>query len=97
MRAYSSGVRPCWAMISGVIGTDMEKAAEHPQFAARDKWREVMTENGPVRAMLPPFQFTDFEAVMGDVPSVGQHTDEVLRELGYAEAEIVTLHGANAV
>src|SRR5271165_765665 len=50
----------------------------HEQFAARDKWREIMTENGPVRALLPPFQFTDFEAVVGDVPSVGQHTDQVL-------------------
>jgi itaconate CoA-transferase len=69
----------------------------HEQFSARDKWREVMTECGPVRALLPPFQFTDFEAVMGDVPSVGQHTDVILGELGYATAEIAAMHQKGAV
>jgi itaconate CoA-transferase len=69
----------------------------HEQFAARDKWRDVMTENGPVRAMLPPFEFTDFEAVMGDVPSVGQHTDEVLAELGYAPPAIAAMRKAGAI
>ena len=63
----------------------------HEQFASRDKWREVMTENGPVRAMLPPFQFTDTEAVMGDVPAVGQHTGQILAELGYDKAGIAAL------
>ena len=72
-------------------------AWNHEQFAARDKWREIMTENGPVRALLPPFQFTDFEAVMGDVPSIGQHTDQILGELGYATSEIAAMHAAGAV
>jgi itaconate CoA-transferase len=69
----------------------------HEQFAARDKWREIMTENGPVRALLPPYQFTDFEAVMGDVPAVGQHTDEILTELGYTAPEISAMRDSGAV
>ena len=56
---------------------------DHVQFSARDRWREVATRGGPVRALLPPFTFTDVEAAMGDVPALGQHTDAVLRQLGY--------------
>jgi itaconate CoA-transferase len=69
----------------------------HEQFSARDKWREIMTENGPVRALLPPFEFADFEAVVGDVPSVGQHTDQVLTELGYAASAIAAMRGTGAI
>jgi crotonobetainyl-CoA:carnitine CoA-transferase CaiB-like acyl-CoA transferase len=69
----------------------------HEQFAARDKWREVNTAEGPVRALLPPFTFTDQEAVMGDVPSLGQHTDAVLRDLGYDAAAIAGLRDAGAL
>ena len=72
-------------------------AWNHEQFSFRNKWREVMTENGPVRAMLPPFQFTDQEAFMGDVPAVGQHTNAILAELGHDPAAIAALRAAGAV
>ena len=70
---------------------------QHVQFSARDRWREVETPGGPVKALLPPFTFTDTEAVMGDVPALGQHTDVVLRELGYDQRAIDALHSAGAV
>ena len=57
---------------------------EHVQFARATAGARSSTPGGPVRALLPPFTFTDVEAAMGDVPALGQHTDAVLRELGYA-------------
>ncbi len=69
----------------------------HVQFSARDKWRQIQTEAGPVRAMLPPFTFTDQEAVMGDVPSVGQHTDQVLNEIGFSAQKIAAMRAAGAI
>ena len=48
---------------------------EHPQLAARDRWREVETPAGPVRALLPPVTVAGREARMGPVPALGEHTD----------------------
>jgi len=56
--------------------------AEHPQLAARDRWREVSAPGGPVRALLPPVTLPDREAAMGDIPAPGQHTAAILAELG---------------
>ena len=69
----------------------------HVQFSARDRWRQVGTEAGPVRGLLPPFTFADEEAPVGDVPSVGQHTDEVLREIGLSTAQIAAMRAAGAL
>jgi itaconate CoA-transferase len=69
----------------------------HVQFAARDRWREIGTEAGPVRVLLPPVTFTDEAAAMGDVPCVGQHTDEVLGEIGFSRERIAAMRAAGAV
>jgi itaconate CoA-transferase len=67
---------------------DVRGLVEHPQLVARDRWRQVETENGPVRALLPPATFADVEAPMGPVPALGQHTVAVLRELGLDDSRI---------
>jgi itaconate CoA-transferase len=61
--------------------------AEHPQLAARDRWREVGTPHGPVRALLPPVTVPGREPVLGAVPAVGQHTAAIRAELGFPPAD----------
>ena len=65
---------------SARLRTPAEFAA-HPQLAARDRWREVDTPAGPVRALLPPVTVPGRQAAMGAVPALGQHTEEVLDEI----------------
>ena len=64
---------------SARLRTPAEFAA-HPQLEARDRWREVGTPAGPVRALLPPVTVPGREAAMGAVPALGEHTDSVLAE-----------------
>ena len=57
--------------------------AAHPQLAARDRWREVGTPGGPVRALLPPVSMPGREPAMGPVPALGEHTAAIRAELGF--------------
>lgn len=50
-----------------------------------------------IRALLPPIVFSDIEAVMGDVPALGQDTTAILQDLGLQQDEILGLHESGAV
>ncbi|MCW2762087.1 MAG: L-carnitine dehydratase/bile acid-inducible protein [Marmoricola sp.] len=63
---------------------------DHPQLAARDRWREVGSPGGRVRALLPPVTMDGREAAMGDVPSLGQHSASLRREFGRASSPAET-------
>jgi len=75
----------------------MQEFWGHPQLAARDRWREVETPAGPVRAAMPPFNLSEFEPRMDDVPALGQHSTQVLLGLGFSEAEIARFAGENVI
>jgi itaconate CoA-transferase len=70
---------------AGIANARLRTPAEfaaHPQLAARDRWRDIGTPAGPVRALLPPVTVSGRESAMGDVPGLGQHTAAILAELG---------------
>ncbi|MEU5842099.1 CaiB/BaiF CoA-transferase family protein [Rhodococcus sp. NPDC047139] len=76
---------------------DLRGLIDHPQLGTRDRWREVQTEVGPVRGILPPMNFRDVELPMGAVPGLGQHTDAVLADLGLTDEQIAGLKRAGIV
>lgn len=76
---------------------DLHAMIEHPQLEERDRWRDVETENGTVRAVLPPITYGDVAARMGPVPRLGRDTDAVLTELGYSPDQIAALRSDGVV
>jgi itaconate CoA-transferase len=74
---------------AGIANARLRTPAEfaaHPQLAARNRWREVATPAGPVRALLPPATVPGREAAMGAVPALGEHTAAILAEFGLDSA-----------
>jgi itaconate CoA-transferase len=84
------------AKIANARVNTMHDVWEHPQLAARGRWREVGTPAGPVPALLPPGSW-DVEPRMDPVPALGEHTEPVLVELGYDAQEIHTLRATAAI
>lgn len=68
--------------IANALLRDMRSFADHPQLLARQRWADYDSPAGPLRALIPPATLEGSTPVMGPVPSVGQHTEAVLAELG---------------
>ena len=85
------------AQIANARVNTMRDVWEHPQLKARDRWREVGTSAGVVPALLPPGSWEEGAPRMEAVPALGEHTDAILRELGYAADDIAALRAANAI
>lgn len=70
---------------------------EHPQLKARNRWREMASPVGPLATLLPPVTMSDCQARLDGVPAVGEHTERILGELGYSDADIAALRQTGAV
>ena len=74
-----------------------EEVWRHAQLQARDRWREMGSPKGKLPTLLPPATHDSFEAHIGAVPEIGEHTENILLELGFTEEEITELRLANAI
>ena len=84
------------AQIANARVNTMAEVWDHPQLAARGRWREVGSPAGPLPALLPPGSWTEGPR-MDPVPALGEHTDAILRELGVSGAERDALRAEGAI
>ena len=76
---------------AGIANARMNTVREfldHPQLAARDRWRSFGSPVGPLRTVLPPFNIEGVEIPMAPIPAVGEHTDAILGELGISPGTV---------
>lgn len=85
------------AQIANARLNEMADVWRHPQLRARNRWVEVDSPAGPIPALLPPGIDDASAGRMDAVPSLGAHTDAVLRELDFSEDEIRALRAEKVV
>jgi crotonobetainyl-CoA:carnitine CoA-transferase CaiB-like acyl-CoA transferase len=69
------------ASIANAKLRDMTDFSAHPQLIDRDRWMNVPSPVGPLRTLRPPVTTTGFEYRVGPIPTIGEHTEAVLREI----------------
>jgi itaconate CoA-transferase len=76
------------AQIANARMNTVREFVAHPQLAARNRWQTVDSPAGPLPALVPPVDIEGVEPSMGPIPSLGQHTDGILGELGFDSATV---------
>lgn len=76
------------AKIANARLNNMKDFFEHPQLAARKRWEQVQTPEGAISALIPPVTMNGVESVMKPVPALGEHTDQILDEIGMYSGKV---------
>jgi formyl-CoA transferase len=83
---------PCAPVMS------MKEIANDPSLRASGTITEVdHKERGKYLTVGSPIKFSDMKVEITGSPLLGEHTDQVLAELGYSSANIAAMHTAKAV
>jgi itaconate CoA-transferase len=85
------------AGIANARMNDMAGVWAHPQLRARDRWVEVSSSEGPLPALLPPGRTDAFTPRMDPIPDIGEHSHEILGELGLTADDIAELEQQGAI
>jgi crotonobetainyl-CoA:carnitine CoA-transferase CaiB-like acyl-CoA transferase len=73
-------------LVAGAINT-YEQVAAHPDVRASGTFVEVVDDGGPYTVVRSPWRSGE-EPARTPAPRVGQHTREILTQLGYPAAEV---------
>ena len=85
------------AQIANAHVNDMHDVWKHPQLKARDRWTRIETPIGPIPALLPPGKTDAYTPRMDPVPGLGEHSESILRELGWSAPDVGRLRQIGAI
>ena len=85
------------AGIANARVNEMADVWAHPQLQARKRWRDIGSPSGALRALIPPVTTDSFDPRMDGVPELGEHTESILGELGFAPEAIAALRREKAI
>ena len=85
------------AQIANAHVNDMHDVWKHPQLQARDRWTRIETPIGPIPALLPPGKTDAYTPRMDPVPGLGEHSESILRELGWSAPDVGRLRQIGAI
>ncbi len=85
------------AQIANARLNNMQGLWSHEQLKARNRWVDVNSPAGPIPAMLPPGLNDSYEYRMDPIPTVGQHTESILAEIGITQSEIENMRASGAI
>ena len=85
------------AQIANARMNDMAGLWNHEQLTARNRWQSVGSPVGEIPALLPPGKNSAFEYRMGPIPAIGEHTEQILTELGFSSEQIKELRASKAI
>ena len=66
----------------------MEEVWNHPQLKALNRIVSTPTPHGIISSFKPPTNNSEFEPVLSSVPAVGEHSRNILEELGFEHDQI---------
>lgn len=85
------------AQIANAHMNEMADVWAHPHLRARNRWVEIDSPAGPIPALLPPGADRSDDVRMDAVPGLGQHTDALLYELGFTDADVRSWRDARVI
>jgi crotonobetainyl-CoA:carnitine CoA-transferase CaiB-like acyl-CoA transferase len=69
----------------------------HPQLTERGRWQEIGSPAGPVLGLLPPPESADSDWRLDPFPTLGEHTEPVLRELGFGTEDLAVMQAEGVI
>lgn len=76
---------------------DLTGVWDHPQLRARGRFAPVRSPVGEVEVLRHPINARGFETGVFAVPALGEHTDEILAEIGYSADDRAALRAQGVV